>query len=212
MGCESIAATMVKGPVHHAIDELVKDPVTRAKFLAELKELQPDVDQTEKYLDILKRHAPTLVVFKVNGTTINLLDYLHDTWYNPRGNPPKTELGKQWKLGELQGFWLDTYHPTEPIIRQGLIRALELANEQHLPLDSYWMANGKQFETLVIHTPHQITRILVTPPTPPPQNPRNLMNFADIRVIKRGEPADYETPENRIGQVIITKLLEWSQR
>jgi hypothetical protein len=219
MGCEGMSATIVKGPVHQTIDALVnQNAATRAAFLAELKNLQPpDVDHTEQYLGILTRLMPQLAQFPVNGSTINLLEYLQDTWYNSQGDPPKTELGKlkQWGPEGLQGFWPARYHPIEPIIRQGLIRALELAIEKDLPLDSYWMADGDRlinagdrFETLVMCTPQQITRIVMTPPSPPPRNPQNPMNFADIRVIKRGEKADFETlePPQQSGPVITTKL------
>jgi hypothetical protein len=64
MGCEGMSATIMQGPVHHAIDELVnQDAPKRAAFLEALKGLHPDNDCTEAYLEILKRHAPQLEHF-----------------------------------------------------------------------------------------------------------------------------------------------------
>src|SRR5262245_45012817 len=119
MGCEGMQSMILKGPVHQAVDGLVnKDTTTRAAFLAALKALQPaEHDHTQAYLEILQSYTPQLV------QPINYLAYLHDTWYNPQGSPPKTALG-------LDGFWSAEYHPTEPIIRQGLIKAIELAIEK----------------------------------------------------------------------------------
>jgi hypothetical protein len=205
MGCEGMFATIVKGPVHQAIDALVnQNAATRAAFLGALKTLQPpDADHTEAYLNILKDHAPQLeVVDHPVLIRVKLLDYLHDAWYTPSDKPTK-----QRRLG-VAGFWPAEHHPTEPVIRQGLIAALELATEKQLPLDSYWVATGDRVETLVLCTPLQVLRLLMTPPTPPPSHTDHLMNFADIRVIKRGKQEDWETlmAQHQSGQVITTQL------
>jgi hypothetical protein len=208
MGCESMSATIVKGPVHQAIDDLVnRDATTRATFLGELKALPPGADHTGDYLNILRRHAPQLE--EVNDPLlgpVRLLDYLHDAWYNPKDQPDKPFRFKRF---DVNGFWPLEHHPTEPVIRQGLIAALELATEKQLPLDSYWVATGDRVETLVLCTPQQITRLLMTPPGPAPHHPNHLMNFADIRVIKRGTKEAWETlmAPHEPGQVITTQLM-----
>jgi hypothetical protein len=200
-----MSATILKGPVHQATDALVnQDATTRAAFLEALKALQPpDEDHTAAYLEILARHAPQLAHFVVPQLgPVNVLNYPHDTWDNSSDRPTKP------RRSGAAGFWSAAHHPTEPVIRQCLITAIELAIEKHLPLDSYWIAAGDRVETLVLCTPQQITRLLVTPPSPRPQNPGHLMNFADIRMIKRGELALWETlaPQQQRGRVIATKL------
>ncbi len=207
MGCEGMSTTIMKGPVHQAIDELVnQDAIKRAAFLEALKGLQPDKDCTEAYLEILKRHAPQLEEFAPPSpfSPVNLLDYLHDTWYNPSDEPKP----RQPRFKGLNGFWPAEYHPTEPIIRQGLIAAIELAIERSLPLDSYWLATGDRVETILICNTQQVTRMIMTPPSPPPKVPDILMNFADIRIIKRGKAAAWENPEppNQSAEIIRTKL------
>lgn len=214
MGCEGMSATGLKGPVHQAIDELVNENATkRAAFLEELKGLQPDKDCTEAYLEILKRHAPKLRQFSppppyhsdYGAYNVDyLLKYLHDTWYNPSDElKPREPIFKG-----LNGFWPAKHHPTEPLIREGLIAAIELATERNLPLDSYWIDTGDRVETIILCNTQQITRIIMTPPSPSPRFPEILMNFADIRIIKRGEKAAWEElePPNQIGEVIRTKL------
>jgi hypothetical protein len=210
-----MSATIIKGPVHQIIDEDIVngDRSKRAVFLEELKNLPSDEDHTIDYLEILQRHAPQLAQFNPPPhpkfpDTVNLLAYLHDAWYNPSDEPkPRQPL-----LG-LNGFWPREHHPTEPVIRQGLIAAIELATERNLPLDSYWMNTSDRVETIILCNAQQVTRIIMTPPGPPPKVPDILMNFADIRIIKRGEKADWEDIDSlvRMGAVIGTKLKTLSQ-
>jgi hypothetical protein len=215
-----MSATILKGPVHLAIDELVNQGASRrAAFLEALKGLQPDADSTEAYLEILKRHAPQLRRFSPpppfrsdfdeHGYDDYLLNYLHDTWYNPSDEPKP----RPPRFKGLNGFWPAKYHPTEPIIRQGLITAIELATEKGLPLDSYWIATGDKVETIILCNAQQVTRIIMTPPSPPPKFPDILMNFADIRIIKRSEKAAWEDlqPPTQSSGLIRTKLKTLSQ-
>jgi hypothetical protein len=214
-----MSATILKGPVHQAIDELVNEDATKhAAFLEALKGLEQDKDCTEAYLEILKSHTPKLRWFSPpppyssnyldDGYVDYLLDYLHDTWYNPSDEPKP----RQPRFKGLNGFWPIAYHPTEPIIRQGLIAAIELATQRSLPLESYWINTGNSIETIVICNPQQVTRIIMTPPSPPAKFPDILMNFADIRIIKHGKAVweDLEPP-NQIGGIIRTKLKTLSQ-
>jgi hypothetical protein len=205
MGCESMSAPIVKGLVHQAIDDVVnRDAATRAAFLEDLKALQPPgEDHTDAYLGILTRHAPQLQEVNIPGLgPFRLLDYLHDTWYNPQDQPTRPP---RWGAN---GFWPAELHPIEPITRQGLIAALELATEKQLPLDSYWVARGDRVETLILCAPQQVTRLLMTPPGPKPSRPDLLGNFADIRVIKWGTEEAWETlmAPPQPGRLITTQL------
>jgi hypothetical protein len=207
MGCEGTRAPLVQGPVHHAIDMLVNtDTAMRGAFLQALKALQPlDSDQTEAYLAILALYAPSLAAhINVDNYSLNYsyLDYLHDSWYNPLGTPkPRSPRVN------VDGFWPALpYHPTEPIVRLGLIKAIELVIETDLPLASYWLAAGSTFETIVIRDTHQVTRLLLTPPTPPPSHPERLWNAAHVWVVKNGAQEAWETLQEQSGSVRTTKL------
>jgi hypothetical protein len=207
MGCEGTRAPLVHGPVHHAIDTLVNtDATTRRAFLQDLHALQPpDSDQTEGYLALLARYIPSLAQNIVGYGFVydfSSLDYLHDAWYNPRGLPkPRTP-----RMKNMDGFWPGEYHPTEPLVRLGLIKALELAIEANLPLASYWLAAGNTFETVVLRDTHQVTRLLMTPPTPEPSHPERLWNAAHVWVVKGRQQEPWESPAGDRGSIRITKL------
>lgn len=83
----------------------------------------------------------------------------------------------------------------EPIVRQGIIRAIQEANSvsPHLPIDFYWLAVGDRetyakiptsypFETLVTRSRWQVTCLLLTPPWPAPMS-------SDSRA-RRSQPAN----------------------
>ena len=106
----------------------------------------------------------------------------------------------------INGFWPAPYHPTEPVIRLGLIKAIELAIQENLPLTSYWIAAGDKFETLIIRDAQQVTRLIMTPPTPPPRYPERLWNAAHVWVVKRGVQEAWEQREEQRGAAIVTKL------
>jgi hypothetical protein len=207
MGCEGIRTTLVKGPVHQAIDALVnRDSATCQAFLHDLQALQPlDSDHTEAYLALLARYIPHLtenIVGMDYSYNYSSLDYLHDAWYNPsdtpKPRPPRVNIN---------GFWPAPYHPTEPVIRLGLIKAIELTIEANLPLTSYWIAAGDKFETLIVRDTQQVTRLIMTPPTPPPSRPAQLWNAAHVWVVKHGvQEEPWERLERQSGAASITKL------
>ena len=105
-------------------------------------------DPAQKYVDILQSLA---------GLTPPEAVHLSQSWYEPQ-------------------CWWPALHPMEPLVRQSLIKALEVARDRRLPINSYWITAGNQFRVIVIHDNFQVWRLIFTPPpqggasqTPPPQ-------------------------------------------
>jgi hypothetical protein len=112
------------------------------------------LQSTRDYLDILRNDV---------GVSAGQIRYLHDTWYN-----------------QGTGGWWPWLQPIQPIIRQGLIAAIDLASRnpdtgaaRNFPIDSYWIPVGDQVETIVAVSPQQVTRLLLTPPSLPSTQNRN---------------------------------------
>ncbi len=113
----------------------------------------------------------------------------------------------------LRNRWLQYWPqcpPAEPIFRQGLIEAIELASRdpgtqqaRYLPLDSYWIAVGdpelaNHFEVLVTHNAQQVSFIVLTPQSPAPSMPpERLPKMAPILVVKRGDVDQREVEKDR---------------
>lgn len=73
--------------------------------------------------------------------------HLLDDWFDPTG-------------------WWPTQQPIEPILRQALIKALQLVVKHEIPMDSYWICAGGDFEAYVAKSGQQVTLMLLTPPPP----------------------------------------------
>src|SRR5262249_17512377 len=153
----------------------------------------PEQEHTAAYLELLMQPVAH------GGAGISPLhaQYLRQYWYSP------------------DGFWPHErypFHPTEPIIRLGLIKAIDLAVQFNLLLDSYWIAAGEIFDTLVLHSGQQITRIELTPPAPPHGDPSTLGNWADIWVAKHTIIGLWETPETPVwdNPLVLTRLKKLS--
>ncbi len=154
---EGVFGNIVKGPVHQLVDTVVNDPARRAAFLDGLNA----AGSADQYCDLLVRF----------GLTSAQATYLRTWWYNQ---------------GPL-GFW-PWLQPVYPILRRSLIKAIEVANEDPaLPLDSYWSPGGTQVHVFVTRSEHQVTRIILTPPTPPPTIVRQ--RDAPMWVVRRGSPS-----------------------
>jgi hypothetical protein len=95
-------------------------------------------DRRLDYVQVLIDHT---------GLTLQEADHLRRFWYSPQG-------------------WWPAHYPIEPIIREGLIDALIQAIARNLPLDSYWICGADVVKVLVTSSPHQVTRIIVTPLAP----------------------------------------------
>jgi hypothetical protein len=118
-------------------------------------EMQHKVDEIcngplrQQFLAALKNPREDWINFlEENGLSRVSTSYLRTGWFNETG------------------FW-ERYHPIEPIIRQSLVTALELAIEHNLPIDSYLISGGDQFEVVITYSASQVTRIVLTPPNPP---------------------------------------------
>lgn len=140
---DGIIGHISKGPVHTKIDALVnhKDAGRFDRRAAFLDAIVNQAHTSDAYRQILRSLA---------GVTESESNYLRDTWYNTST--------KEW--------WPDL-QPIYPALRQGLIKALQEAG-QDLLLDSYWspVAGDTVIETLIVKSPVQVTRIIVTPISP----------------------------------------------
>ncbi len=174
MGGEGgIYSKISKGPVHVAMDEQLNHRDARGHFDRRAIILAALKDSTQDYIGIVKD------LFNVPDKHAN---YLARYWYDAN-----------WESPDSPCWWKDV-QPIEPIVRQSLIDAIELANEANVPIDSYWMPGGDQCEVLITRSQAQLTRLLLTPATPLP--PKNWQAYytalADIWVVKRGEPEPWE--------------------
>ncbi len=156
---EGVWGGIVKGPVHRVVDAYLNQKTAgqydnRAKFLAAIKA----ATKAEDYITYLRTTV---------GVTTGDADYLRTWWYNEG----------------LTGFW-PWLQPIYPILQAGLIKAVDAATAAGLPLDSYWSSSGHQVEVFVTQSAYQVTRIIVTPWTPPPANMRTKQ--ADAWMVRRG--------------------------
>jgi len=169
-----------KGRVHAKVDALLnhKDAMgnfdQRAAFKAALIGAGPVTD----YLQILQNQA---------GVTPGAINYLTTTWYNEG----------------LDGWWL-WLQPIHLIIRYGLIKAIDLAdqnldpvtgNPQPLPIDSYWAPCSDQVEVILTVSAQQVTRIILTPPSP--EVPPRRRNHAPMWSIRRGSGQEVPPGQGR---------------
>ena len=166
---EGMFGQIMKGPIHQAVDAIVNSGA-RDSFLANLQSAATAND----YLDILSGHK----------VETYYLDYLRRWWYPEADTPNTKPIGR---VPGLDGFW-PGLQPIYPILRRGLVKALEVARDARLPLDSYWSSGGTEVQVYVTKSPQQVTRIILTPPTPPPITVRKK-DTKRIWVVRRGSPA-----------------------
>jgi len=140
----------------------------REELLSLLKSIQPENnEQTESYLQFLIDHVP--------GITQKESDYLKNYFFTQG----------------VDSLWGENFSgkPIEPIVRLGLIKAIEEAIARNLPLDSYWEAadTDTEFETIIICSAYQVTRLIRTPHPTAPSGFSPLRNDSPIFLLKHGE-------------------------
>jgi len=179
---EGIFGNIVKGPVHQLVDAVVNDPARRAGFLAGVR----SADTSDQYCTHLR----------TNGLDPRHADYLRQWWYNQ--GP--------------EGFW-PWLQPIYPILKRGLIKAIEVADVAPvLSLDSYWSPGGTQVQVFVTRSRYQVTRIILTPATPPPTTLRT--KEAPLWVVRRGssslKPGDVTGPaRDEVVEAVDGTVITW---
>lgn len=202
MGDEGMSGHISKGPVHRKVDARVNS------MNADQRQAFRDAlaDPAQSYLNVLNN-------FNV-GLTVGEETYLRDHWYI-QPEPP------QWN-----GWWRGL-QPIEPIIRQGLIKAINesLTQNPPLPIDSYWVTAGAwapagrdvQVEVFVSRSNVQVTRIIYTPPTEPPENKQRPFNpnlwivKAESDPVQPGNQRPEETAESVV-TVGARRIVTWRRR
>lgn len=155
---EGVWGGIVKGPVHRFVDAYLNQQTNGV------------YDKRQEFLDKVKAAANAddyLTYLKSLGLKTGDADYLRTWWYNEGPT----------------GFW-PWLQPIYPVLKAGLIKAIEVAIATRRPLDSYWSSSGHQVEVFVTQSPFQITRLIVTPWTIPPVNLRTQQ--ADTWMVRRG--------------------------
>jgi hypothetical protein len=163
MSGEGAFISLTKGPVHAAIEACVNDPDNGyAKRQNLLQALQDLPEDEERIADFV------FIIKQIAQVTEAAAQYLDTHWF------------RWWSEKRFQ----------EPILRLGIIRAINVANsdrENILPIEFLWLNIGQRtlqgnpvpselypFETYVIRSLQQVTCLLVTPPSPRPTSQEYL--------------------------------------
>jgi hypothetical protein len=131
-------------------------------------------DSARDYVQILVEHA---------GVTEAEAAFLRRTWYNPNG------------------WWRD-HQPIEPIVRQGLIKSIELAIERNLPIDSYWVSGGDQLQVIVTCSNYQVTRLILTPSIAAETTPAAPSSVEPIWIVRQGAAGKGEITVRQVGEAV----------
>ena len=146
--------TMFQGTVLTKVDALLNEKDHTGKFrrreafLSTLESLGSfEEDRAEAYLSILKSDR-----FAVDGQI--LLDDFEESFL------------RRWFTRYSPGgasFWPDLL-PLEPTMRSGTIETIKLGQRENLPIVSYWLQVGNDFNVFWGLSLYQVTRVIVTPP------------------------------------------------
>jgi len=129
-----------------------------------------------------QRRPGFLNALKGPQTPTDWLDFLRNSGELDRG-------AEHYVRNTWQKFW--QRYPVEPIMRQSLIEAIELADnlttdpKNPMPIECHWIwtDDPDKFEVFITHNARQVTRILLTPR--PPTNPAlPLIALAPYFVVK----------------------------
>ena len=129
--------TIIKPPVLKRLDELSKNLLLVEPLLKSLK-----AEMQRSLVDIGVQHKCV-----------------------DAGSDEAKCLRQRW-FDHEQGWWKEL-PPSEPVVRRGLIRALELITEHKLPLDCYWILGADQVKVVVGKSEHQVTVLFLSPMVPP---------------------------------------------
>lgn len=188
---DGIVGHISKGPIHAKVDALVNHRNAKGQFDQRgtfLDALINGADTSEDYLRILQAQA---------HVTPDEANYLRVRWYG---------TGKDVFFPQVQ--------PIYPVIRQGFVKALQEAG-QHLALDSYWVAvaGDSVFETIVVKSAVQVTRLIVTPISP--RTPRTRSKPAPMWVVKRKTSANEVPgfgPDDELVESVQADVVTWQRR
>jgi len=189
-----------KGPVLRRLDEVVHDPTRRLAFLEALKYAH--------YKNLMQ------IFIDYGLPTDEQAAYLRKYWFNPNWADPNS--GCLWP----------EHQPIEPVFRQGLIKAIELATPpaagnapaQFLPLNTCWVCAGTAFQMGICATDTQVNCIVLTPDLPEkewarqrrPEMLAKLTYDGPFWVVKRGkeslEPWEVEQDKDDKTQVVTVRL------
>ena len=193
-------ANIAKGPAHIAMDAYLNYK-ENGRFVKRSEIRNALANPENDYIDILRDvfNSPKVVI-----------DYVALHWYNRNILAP-------------QCWWKDK-QPIEPIVRQSLIKAIDLAED--LPIDSYWVPVGRRnihpnnyplgvyqpdeypFEVLISRGEHQLTRIILTPPVPIHTRPETFKYPSTFWVVKRSDEVQPLGTTEILGELAITQLYE----
>jgi hypothetical protein len=188
---DGIQGHISKGPIHTKVDAVLNRQdqpggpfVRRAAFLAALMKAATAID----YLALIESEA------NVDPADVN---YLRATWYSTGPN----------------GWW-PALQPIYPILQQGLIKTIQEAGDQLL-IDSYWLPGlgASGVEVIVARSPRQVTRLIVTPPSPGSMRTRHTN--VPMWVVK-GRSGAQEHPGFATGDEVVEavsgNVLTWRRR
>ncbi len=83
------------------------------------------------------------------------------------GNRVSADLADHFRSHWLSEWWPEL-QPIDPMLRDGLIEAITVAQSASLPLSGLWIQTSDiKFETFVQRSPNQITLLVISPPVPP---------------------------------------------
>jgi hypothetical protein len=200
MGCAGMSAHLSKGPVHRAVDWVVNHQNRDGEF-----------DMRQRFLDDLESNRDYLDILNDAMRSFLRAEGLPPQWADKRADFLTSYLAEYWYC-----TWWPQHQPVMPLVRVGLIKAINVANmvKPQLPIESQWIAAGpadsptSPFEVIVARGDQQVTRLLLTPETPMAADPRFLEELADVWIIKRGPVGAWEVEEvGELGQRAVTTRL-----
>ena len=97
-------------------------------------------------------------------------------------------LDIHWLADRPPGWW-PASRPKGDILREGYIKALEVAIAADLPTSSYWVCTGEAFEVVILKSPQQVTILVATPEVPASVVPPQAQTLQDVWVVCSADTA-----------------------